>query len=360
MKSQNPRLQINLKKLRENAERIVSLCSSKGITVMGVTKSYSADVKVTKAFYEGGIRIFADSRIENIKNLKEGGIDADFMLLRISSQSEVDEIVEYTDMSVNSEIETIMLLNEAAKRKDKKHGVMLMIDVGDLREGILPDKIDSVVEKIIECNNIDFFGIGTNLGCYGGIVPTYENMTKLVNVAKRIETRFGHKIKVVSAGGTSVTKLIEENNLPQGINSVRLGEALMSGVDSVNLGRPVDGLWKDAFTLIAEIIELKEKPSIPIGKGGPNAFDELNTFIDKGIRKRAILAIGKQDMFLDRLTPYRDGIELLGGSSDHFLLDVTEYKYNLLVGDELSFNVTWDNVLRLTTSSYVKREYVYD
>jgi len=358
MKNCNPRLQIDLNKLRENAKTMVDLCRSKGISVMGVTKSYSADTQITKSFYEGGITEFADSRIENIKKLKQNGIHAPFMLLRIPMPSQVSEIAAHADMSVNSELVTIRLLDKAAANFDKKHGVMLMIDVGDLREGIWPDKIDEIVPEILKCRHIDLFGIGTNLGCYGGVVPTRKNLSVLVDIANQIDMKYKHPLRIISAGGTSVVKLIEENDIPDGVNQVRLGEALMSGVDSVNLGRPIQGLWKDSFTLIAEIVELQMKPSIPVGTRGPNAFNEELVFVDKGIRKRAILAVGKQDMFLDRLTPYEDGIEILGGSSDHFLLDVTDCKHELRVGDELAFHVTWDNVMRLTTSPYVIKEYL--
>lgn len=358
MAGENPRLRIDLDKLRENSRTMVDLCNSKGISLMGVTKSYSADTLITKAFYDGGIREFADSRLENIIKSKKCGIDGPFMLLRIPMASQADDIVRYADMSVNSEISTIRLLNESAIKTGVRHGVMLMIDVGDLREGILPEEVDDVVPEILKCKNIDFFGIGTNLGCYGGVVPSNENLSILVDIANQIHMSYKHKIRIISAGGTSVVKLIEENDIPSGVNQVRLGEALMSGIDSVNSGRHINGLWKDAFTLIAEVVELKVKPSVPVGSRGPNAFNEVQEFEDLGLRKRAILAIGKQDIFMDRITPYRDGIEVLGGSSDHFLLDVTDCGDEIAVGDEIAFNITWDNVLRLTTSPYVKREYI--
>lgn len=357
----NPRLRINLRKLRENAKILGGLCKAAGISLMGVTKSYSADLNITKAFSEGGIKDFADSRVENIKALKEGGVDASFMLLRMPMLSEIPETVRYAEMSVNSELSAIKLLDKAAADLKKQHGVMLMVDVGDLREGILPDKMDDIVPGILECSNIDFFGLGTNLGCYGGVVPTKENLSILVDMANEIQNKYHHDIRTISAGGTSVTKLLEDGEIPSGINQIRIGEALMSGVDSVNLGKPVANLWRDAFVLIAEIIEIKDKPSVPTGHYGPNVFNEVQTFVDKGIRKRAILAVGKQDMFLDRLKPCCEGIEILGGSSDHFLLDVTKYiekNGQLKPGDELAFDLTWDNVLRLTTSPYIHREYI--
>lgn len=355
---ENPKLQINLGKLEDNARTMINLCGTKGISLIGVTKSYSADPLITKAFYDGGIREFADSRLDNIVKSKEFGIDVPFMLLRIPMSSQAGEIVKHANMSVNSEISTIKLLNEYAMRIGIRHGVMLMVDVGDLREGILPEDIDDIVPKILKCKNIDFFGIGTNLGCYGGVVPTNDNLSVLVDIANRIHMKYKHQVRIISAGGTSVVKLIEENDIPMGINQVRLGEALMSGIDSVNTGRTINGLWKDAFTLTAEVIELKIKPSVPIGIRGPNAFNEMQEFKDRGMRKRAILAIGKQDIFVERITPYGTGIEILGGSSDHLILDVTDCDNRINVGDEIAFNVTWDNVLRLTTSPYVKREYI--
>ena len=361
MVKKNPRLTINLKKLKENGEMLLEMCRPINVSLVGVTKSYSADLKVSQAFYNSGIREFADSRIENIKSLRAKGFDAPFMLLRMPMPSEAEETVAYAESSVNSEITTIRLLNDAAAKMAKKHSIILMVDVGDLREGIWPDMLDEIVPEILKCGNINFAGLGTNLGCYGGVAPSPENLSVLVDIANNIQMKYHHNVDIISAGGTSVLKLIEENNLPTGVNQVRIGEALMSGIDSVNDGRPVSGLWKDAFTLAAEIIEIKTKPSVPLGGGGLNAFQEVQVFEDKGLRQRAILAIGKQDLFPDRLFPVEDGIEILGASSDHFLLDVTDYTKShgsVAPGDEIVFNLTWDNVLRLTTSHYVAREYI--
>ena len=354
----SPQLIIDLNKIKENAKTLLTLCLSKGISLMGVTKSYSADINVSRAFKEGGISKFADSRIENIIAARREGFNDPYMLLRIPMKSQAAEIVKYAQMSVNSELSTIEILNEEALKQDCIHDVMLMLDVGDLREGVWPDGITDIVAKILKLEAINLFGLGTNLGCYGGVLPSKKNLLTLVDAANKIQTLFKHSISVLSAGGTSVLNLLEENEVPLGINEFRIGEAIMTGKDSVNLGRFIPYLHHDAFILEAEIIELKNKPSVPIGNRGPNAFNELLEFEDKGIRKRAILAIGKQDMFLDRLKALDSGIEILGGSSDHFILDVTECERKLEVGDHISFIPEWDNVLRLTSSSYVSREYI--
>lgn len=352
-----PCLKINLTKIRQNAERVIGMCGKHGVSVTGVTKSFCGDPKIVQAFADAGITTFADSRLENIIAMKEAGIRGEFLLLRIPMLSEVVEIVAHADGSVNSEIETIRALSDAAFSIGKRHRVLLMVDVGDLREGVWPDKVLETAGEIMGCKGIEFIGLGTNLGCYGGVLPTYGNLSLLTKLKEEIEQTYGCEVPVVSAGGTSVMKMIEEGPWPAGVNNVRIGEAIMSGMDSVNIERRIPGLHQDAFTLIAEVVELKEKPSMPIGPTGYNAFHGITQHVDKGIRKRAICAIGKQDMFLEKITPYGEGIEVLGGSSDHFLLDVTEYPGKLRIGSTIAFNIMWDNVLRLTTSPYVRRVY---
>jgi predicted amino acid racemase len=354
----NPRLEINLRKIRENAERIIEICSRYGVKVMGVTKSFSGDPRIARAFTEAGITSFADSRLQNIVALKEAGIKGEQMLLRIPMKSEAQAIVTYADISVNSELETIRALSDAALTLGKKHKILLMVDVGDLREGVWPDQVLETAKIIAGYRGVELIGLGTNVGCYGGVLPTYENTAILAELAEEIRGKLGMELPMISAGGTCALKLVEDGQWPEGVNYIRVGEAITFGMDTTNMGRLIEGTHQDAFKLVAEIVELKEKPSVPIGPTGYDAFHGVTKFEDKGIRKRAICAIGKQDMFFDGITPIKEGIEVLGGSSDHLLLDVTDCSEPLEVGSEVGFRIMWSNMLRLTTSPYVQRVYI--
>ena len=352
----NPRLEIDLDKITHNTKCIVKMCRKKKIEIVGITKGCSADEKVAKAMIDGGIKTLGDSRIENIKKLKESGIDSEMMLIRIPMHSELEELVDYVDISLNSEFSTIQKISVLAQEKNKEHKILLMIEMGDLREGIMPEEALNIIEKINKLPHVTLLGIGTNFCCISGIMPTMEKLEALVLLAKEIEKKIKKKIKIISGGNTSVLKLVEDDNIPEQVNQLRIGIGVLLGQDDVRL-RNLCGTYQDAFILTAEIVEIKIKPSIPFGIIGRDAFGQIPNFKDIGIRKRAILAIGKQDIYLSGLTPVKKGITMIAASSDHLLVDVTEFNENIEVGDEIQFQLNYPALLAATTSKYIHKYY---
>jgi len=352
----NPRLDIDLYKISHNTKSIINMCRRKKITVVGITKGCSADEKVAKAMVKGGIRILGDSRLKNIKKIRESKIDAEIMLIRIPMQSEIEEIIEYTDISLNSEFSTIQKLSDIAKEKNKKHKIILMVEMGDLREGILPEKIGALARKVINLPMIEFLGIGANFSCVSGVLPTTEKLNTLVSLAKKIERKENIKIKIISGGSTSALKLLEDNGIPEEVNQLRIGTGILIGQDDIHL-QSLKGTFQDAFILTAEIIEIKIKPSFPKGKIGRDAFGNIPEFKDIGLRKRAILALGKQDIYLNGITPVKEGIRIIGASSDHLIVDVTNLKDTLEVGDKMRFYLNYPAILKATTSKYIYKYY---
>ena len=233
-----------------------------------------------------------------------------------------------------------------------------MVDLGDLREGFYyeEDLYDSI-EEILKLKGIKLIGIGTNLTCYGGVIPDDTNLGRLIEVGKTIEKKYNIKLDIISGGNSSHLHLLLKDKNVEGINNLRLGESLVLGRET-GYGDRIDDTYDDAFQLITEIIEIKEKPSIPTGEVGMDAFGKVPTFIDKGIRKRIICAIGKQDIELDALIPIDKGISILGASSDHLILDGTDSERNYNVGDKVSFNLTYAGILRAMTSEYVKKDII--
>lgn len=349
-----PRLLINKDKLTENVSLLTEKCHRRHVTAMGVTKVFCAEPQIAECFVKGGVDFLADSRVENLEKLEN--FQTPKVLLRLPMLSEVNAVVKYADISLNSEIRTIQALNEAALKAGKRHKIILMIDLGDLREGIWPTDFDDTVGEILKLSGIEFYGIGVNLTCYGGVVPKHDNLSQLVDFAMQLRARFGVDIKLVSGGNSSSLYLLDQdapNGLPEGINNLRLGEALVLGRETA-YGEPIEGTHQDVFTLEAQIIELKEKPSVPIGEIGMDAFGNKPTFVDKGIRTRAILGVGRQDVNVSNLVPRDHRIEIIGASSDHLIVDVTDLE-GTKVGDVLAFDVEYGALLSLATSPYVKK-----
>jgi len=349
-----PRIIIDKEKFRHNLRNLLDMCHSNNVTVMGVSKVFSADPELLRIMIEEKVDYLADSRIENLMSVSTY---IPKVLLRLPMISEALEVVKHADISLNSEIETMKELNKNAKEMNKKHGVILMIDLGDLREGIfIEEDVYDTVEKILHLENLELKGIGVNLTCYGGVIPTKETLNKLIDYKNKIELDYDIKLDVISGGNSSNIELMIDGNMPKEVNNLRLGESIVLGRETA-YGNFIDNLYNDVFTLEAEIIELKEKPSIPIGEIGMNAFGKVPIFKDKGNMLRAIIGIGKQDVDHEELIPF-DTIEAIGASSDHIILDVSE-GYNVYqVGDPVLFKLTYSSILSLMTSKYVKRIYV--
>lgn len=353
----SPKLIINLAKIKHNAARVLRFCSLKEIDVIGVVKGCSGLVEVAKAFIAGGIVNLADSRIENIIEFRSAGIKNEVTLLRIPRLSNVKNVIEYSEISVNSEVEVIKSLGYYAKMKKKIHKIVLMIDVGDLREGILEEELFDTLNYIKNIEGICLYGVGTNLGCFGGVKPTRQNLNYLVNIACKAEKIIGSSIEVISGGGTSSLTLLENNEMPNEVNQLRVGEAILLGTDVTN-NKNFEWLEQDAFVLETEIIEIKEKPSVPFGEVGRDSFGNKPKFNDKGIIKRAIVALGKQDLYLNGIMPKDNKISVLGGSSDHLILDITNNDNDLKVGDTIKFDLGYSSLVSATCSKYIQKEFV--
>lgn len=349
-----PKIQINTNKIKHNTRTIVEKCTDSNIKVSAVTKVFCANEDIAKAYVDAGVSALADSRIKNLKKIKD--IKIEKWLLRLPSISEVKDVIKYSDVSLNSELSVIKLLSKEAIKNIKVHEIILMVDLGDLREGIFDkDELINTVKEVKALKGIKIRGIGTNLTCYGGIIPKYENLNKLVKIKEELEKILDHKIETISGGNSSSLYLIDKDELPKEINQLRLGESLVLGRETA-YGNQINDTFDDAFILKAEIIEIKTKPSAPIGEIGMDAFGKTPVFEDKGIMKRCICAIGRQDINLDGIIPFDENIEILGASGDHLILDITKVNKELNVGDVIDFKLTYSGILSGMTSPYVYKE----
>ncbi|WP_071394395.1 ornithine racemase Orr [Bacillus tuaregi] len=353
----HPKLIIDLHKLRQNISYLSKKMKEKNLTVGHVTKVYCADPIIVNVFNEfEEIDYFADSRIDNIKQYPE--TNKEKILVRIPMHSEVSDVVKYADISFNSEISTIRLLNKEAKNLNKKHKIVIMVDLGDLREGYFyENQVMQAVAEIVELDNIELYGIGVNLTCYGAIIPDATTLLRLVDFKYKIESNYNVSISMVSGGNSSSVYLLDEGGLPEGVNNLRVGEAFVRGCETA-YGRCYEEMHQDAFILSTELVELKEKPSVPIGNIGVDAFGQKPVFKDKGQMLRGIVAIGRQDTDYEGLIPVDEKIEIVGASSDHLILDFTNCDKQYHIGDSIEFNMTYSALLNGFTSHYVKREYI--
>jgi ornithine racemase len=348
-----PRIEIALSQIRHNARVLSELYGQKGISLMGVSKAILGDPSIAKAMIQGGVKFIADSRLENIQKMKNAGISTQFVLLR-TALSQAESVIKNVDISLNTELETIKELSYYAHLHDKIHKIIIMVELGDLREGILPCDLSQFIKKTLELSNIKIIGIGCNLACYGGIKPDNQNMRKLSELADAIEEEFQINLEIISGGNSANYEWYESSQKVGRINNLRLGESILLGCETVN-GKAIPGLQTNAFKLIAEVIESKKKPSLPFGEICRDAFGNVPTFIDRGIRRRVIIALGRQDILVSGLKPNND-LEILGSSSDHVVLDSNNY--DLQVGSEVKFNLDYGGLLTAMTSPFIKKQFI--
>jgi len=344
-----PILEINLKKIYHNSLTLNSKCLEQNISISGVIKGANGLVEIAKEFEKANIAHIASSRMRELIEIYISDIKLPLMLIRIPMKSEIENLVKYVDISLNSELETILEIEKECKKQNKKHKVVLMFDLGDLREGYFLE--NNVIETALYIeNNLNFvklYGIGTNLSCYGSVVPTNTNLTRLCDVATKIEDKINRKLDLISGGATTSVPLLYKNEIPKKINNLRIGEAILLAVDLEEFWNvDMSNMYKDAFILKAEIIEIKTKPSHPIGELFIDAFGNKPIYTDIGKRKRALLALGKKDIGdHNKLIPLNENIKLIGSSSDHLIIDIEDTSEDYKIGDILEFKMYYQAML---------------
>lgn len=347
-----PRIEISLSQIRENTKKLSELYMQKGISLMGVTKAVLGEPSIAKAMIQGGVKFIADSRIENIQKMKSAGISTQFVLLR-TPLSQAESIVKNADISLNTEIETLKKLSYHAKGQNKIHQVIIMVELGDLREGILPCDLPQLVRKTLSLPHIKIIGIGCNLACYGGIKPDDKNMRELSELVDLLKKEFHFDLEIISGGNSANFEWFKSSQDVGRVNNLRLGESILLGCETV--GRKViPGLHTGAFQLIAEVIESKRKASVPLGEICQDAFGNVPGFLDRGDHQRVIIALGRQDVQVSNLKS-NNKLKMIGSSSDHIILDGENH--NLEVGDEIRFSLDYSGLLATMTSPFVIKQF---
>ena len=254
----------------------------------------------------------------------------------------------------SSSASVVTALADAARRRGIGHDVIVMVDLGDLREGVWPDDLVSFVSEIVDLQGVRVSGLGTSLTCFGGVIPTEEKMQQLVALADGLESTFNLELDYLSGGSSSALPLIAAGKMPPRINHVRIGEAILLGVETAHRN-PWPGTHQDAFVLYAEVIELKRKPSVPIGEVSQDAFGKRPVFEDRGLIDRAILNVGREDVDVDGIRPLDPGLRVLGATSGALIVDVSAARSTVRVGDLIGFSLNYAALLQAMDSQYVDK-----
>jgi predicted amino acid racemase len=341
-----PCLKINLKKISHNSKVINLRCNQSGISLVGVTKGVLGDIKIAEAIKKSGVNILADSRLENLKKLRSFyGRNQQLIMLRSPMLSEVKDLIEICDISLNTQLEVIEKIDRFCREKKKRHRIIVMVETDDEREGLLPEEVIDFCRTVVnKFKSIELYGLGTNARCYTNKGPTLDSLKMLIDLKEKVARATGRVMPVISGGNSSIWNLIEKGSVPEGINQIRVGEAILLGHNTVDY-KPIKGAFMDSFILEAEIIEAKRK--------------------DSGVYK-IILALGLQDTNSRNIYCCDPDLYIIGQSSDHTILGIKIDKLKKRedrclipeTGGTVTFNLDYFGLLSSMTSPFIKKSYV--
>jgi len=366
MKSRSyPSVELNLSAIANNSRILCNLCKKNGISVAGVIKFSDGNLQVAKAYLEGGCAQVAVSRAVHLKPLKEALPHAETLLTRSPTRGDLEACARFADLSLHADADLLKALNAEAAKWNAHPGILLMLDCGDLREGT--ETVEELTELARLCESLSHLnlrGIGANFACLNGILPTKENLSFLLRGVEAVEEAVGRPMEIISGGSTINLLLLQNgiNQMPARINHLRLGGSIANPINlRLNRGLTFPGLREDTVLLTAEIIEIREKPSVPAGESTKNWAGKEVTREDRGRRLRAILALGSQDIGdASSLIPVDPTLQILGCSSDHTVVDVTDSPQSFRSGDLISFRLRYGNMLCAFTGKHVSVEYQHD
>ncbi|MBN1970950.1 MAG: alanine racemase [Candidatus Delongbacteria bacterium] len=342
-------------KLEKNYTYLDNLFKKNGIEWSIVSKLLCGSKELLSVLLDFNINQICDSRVSNLKAIKELNPAVETVYIKPPAKRSIKSIVKYADISMNTEFDTIEMLSKAAKELKKIHKIIIMIELGELREGVMRDDFIRFYEKVFELDNIEVIGIGTNLSCMYGVLPNHDKLIQLSLYEQLIEAKFSKHIKYVSGGSSVTIPLIFNNMLPKGINHFRVGETLFLGTD-VYHDSTFDGMENDVFILYSEIIELIHKPNIPQGEMGSNVDGQKSSFDDNDLRHmsyRAIIDLGLLDVDFNHIYPQDDTLKIVGASSDMIVVNLGENVNNYKVGDLIVFRMDYMGTLRVLNSKYI-------
>ncbi len=351
-------LKLYRNKLLINYNFLDKIFKSRNIEWGVVSKILCGNSIYLKEIINLGVRELHDSRISNLKKIKTLDPTIQTVYIKPPAKRSIEKIVRYADVSFNTEIYTIKLLSEEAQKQNKIHKIIIMIEMGDLREGVMGEELIEFYGRILNLPNIKIRGIGTNLNCLSGIMPTQDKLIQLSLYKQLIEAKFNIEIPWVSGGTSVAVPLILKNARPMAVNHFRIGEALFFGKDLFT-GKTIKGMHNDVFKLFAEIIEITEKPDAPTGELGVSGIGSTylkDDAADLGVTSlRAILDIGLLDMQPQYIKAEDVDITIDDASSDMLVIDISKSKNNYKIGDLVSFKIHYMGALYLLNSNYIDK-----
>lgn len=350
-------LQIRLDQIRDNILKLDAFLHARGLTWTLVLKVLGGDEASWKPLLDGlptqALRGLADSRLEHLETFKAERPGWTTWQIRPPSLHNADRIVRSVDISLNSSLRTLRALNEAAGRAGRRHDVVLMLELGENREGFPPEILREAWPEILALRHLRPLGLGANLGCLYGVEPTAEKLAPLAELRDELEAAGDLRLPLLSGGSSINLPLIASGRAPAAINHYRLGEAVFFGTSPYD-NQPFLDLHTENFLYSATVLEVHDKDPAPVGRLVPSAVGttlERPDVTPEGVQ--ALVDFGLVDTDPAHLTPLDARLRLVGSTSDMTLLYDPEGR--LRVGDRVLFRPSYMGVAQLMPQSTVQR-----
>ena len=358
-------LHIHTDRIIGNIEKITELMAKQGATWTLISKVLCGHKEALRRILAhpavDALHSIGDSRLSSLEVIRSLRPDIQTMYIKPVPQNLVSSIVQLADISLISSLRTLELLNDAAGLIGRTHKVIVMIELGELREGIVHDDIVAFYRRAFAMEHIEVIGIGTNLGCMHGIEPTYDKMIQLSLYRQLIEEKFQRSLPIISGGSSITLPLVGSRKLPSSMNHFRIGEAVFLGTSPLDNSR-YRNLSTSVFEYTANIVELEEKSSVPDGIINDAAIGhvaEAGTEEDPGATHcRAIADFGLLDVDVNDLVPKDSRVHFAGTTSDVTVFEIAEHsdahgagRYH--VGDTLRFTPSYMGAARLMNSKFI-------
>ena len=350
-------IELDRKKLKSNFKFLDDRFKKRNIDWGIVVKLLCGNKLFIQEVLDLGIREIHDSRISNLVAVKELDKDVQTVYIKPPAKRSIADVITYADVSFNTEYYTIKLLSEEAVRQNKEHKIIIMIELGDLREGVMGEEFVGFYREVFKLPNINVVGIGANLNCMYGVMPSEDKYVQLSLYKELIKAYFKVEIQWISGGTSVVLPMLYKNQLPPGVNHFRIGEALFFGLN-IEEQSTFEGMYDDVLKLRAEIIELTEKPMLPVGRLAENPSGETLEIDESLYGKtslRAIIDIGLLDISPDYLIPDDKDIQVVGASSDMLILNLEHATKDYKVGDLVNFKLKYMGALGIMNSDYIEK-----
>jgi ornithine racemase len=354
-------LRIDTGRILANIKKLNNYLSTRGITWSLVTKVLSGHKPTLEKLLESetvlDLHSIGDSRMSNLRAIKSIRPDIVTMYLKPVASAQVKNIVKYADISLNTSLKTIKALDAESAKQGLQHRVVIMVELGELREGIAGDNVLQFYEDIFRLENIKVIGLGSNLGCMHGVEPSYDKLVQLSLYKQIIDEKFGKKLELVSGGSSITLPLLTEKKVPRGVNHFRIGESAFLGNNLLS-GKQFRNLSTSAFDFSAEIVELEKKHGTPDGNISDGNVGYTAEIENQELSYRGILDFGLLDVEVQGLHPVNADVRYVGTTSDMTVYDIGKFKKTMTVGTKVHFKPSYMAVARLMHSRYISKKVI--